>query len=487
MFMLISPKYRTILISATLFLTFDIGVLIPNFLISSDIKQEAVNINLSGRQRMLSQRMTKALLQVQVAKQSRQDINKPKKELNLAINLFDSTLTGFDVGGKVTGGDGKPIFIKPMQTEKGRKLVKKTTEIWQKYKQKIQAVLEHQNQDIDTVLNDAIAFGQENNLKILDLMNQLTTEQQEIADHKAGMLQIVQLIGLNFALCNFFIMLFHSLRKLRESDAELAKANNEIVALNQQLKTENLHMVAELNILRQMQQMILPNPEELENIKGLDLAGYMEPADEVGGDYYDVLEIDGVVTLAIGDVTGHGLESGILMLMTQTAVRTLKEIREVDPVIFLNTLNHTIYKNAQRIKSDKSLSLSIINYTHGQISISGQHEETIIVRKGGIIERINTMDLGFPIGLDEEIKDFISYVSFELNPGDGIVLYTDGITEAENLNQVQYQIGRLCEVISENWHKSAAEIKDDIITDLRQHIGQQKIFDDITLLVLKRQ
>ena len=52
---------------------------------------------------------------------------------------------------------------------------------------------------------------------------------------------------------------------------------------------------------------------------------------------------------------------------------------------------------------------------------------------------------------------------------------------------MQYQVERLCEVISENWHKSASEIKDDIITDLRRHIGTQKIFDDITLLVLKRQ
>ena len=59
------------------------------------------------------------------------------------------------------------------------------------------------------------------------------------------------------------------------------------------------------------------------------------------GDYYDVLQIEGVVTLAIGDVTGHGLESGILMLMAQTLVRTLQEIRELDPVRFLDVLNRT--------------------------------------------------------------------------------------------------------------------------------------------------
>ncbi|BAY78782.1 protein-serine/threonine phosphatase [Nostoc linckia NIES-25] len=274
--------------------------------------------------------------------------------------------------------------------------------------------------------------------------------------------------------------------KVVDRTGELATANEEIIALNERLKQENLRMGAELDVARQIQMMILPKPEELENIAGLDIAGYMEPADEVGGDYYDVLHTDGVITLGIGDVTGHGLESGILMLMTQTAVRTLQEIREVDPVRFLDTLNRTIYKNVQRMNSEKSLTLAIVNYAEGKISISGQHEETIIVRKGGQIERIDTMDLGFPIGLDAEITDFISHAIFELHPGDGIVLYTDGIPEAKDINKVQYQVDRLCEAIGKSWHKSASDIKDDIIADLRRHIGKQKVFDDITLLVLKR-
>jgi len=275
--------------------------------------------------------------------------------------------------------------------------------------------------------------------------------------------------------------------KVKERTADLATANESIIALNERLKGENLRMGAELDVARQIQMMILPKPEELENIEGLDIAGYMEPADEVGGDYYDVLYTEGLVTLGIGDVTGHGLESGILMLMTQTAVRTLQEIGESDPVIFLDTLNRTLYKNVQRMNSEKSLTLAIVNYAKGKISISGQHEETIIVRKGGQIERIDTMDLGFPIGLDGDITEFISHAIFDLAIGDGIVLYTDGIPEAKDINKVQYQVERLCEVMSENWHKSASEIKDDIITDLRRHIGTQKIFDDITLLVLKRQ
>lgn len=273
--------------------------------------------------------------------------------------------------------------------------------------------------------------------------------------------------------------------KVKERTTELASANAEIAALNDQLKAENFRMGAELDIIKQMQQMILPKPEELQ-IDGLDIAGFMEPADEVGGDYYDVLQTDGVVTIGMGDVTGHGLESGILMLMTQTAVRTLKEIREQDPVRFLATLNRTIYKNVQRMNSHKNLTLVVLNYADGKVSISGQHEETIVVRKGGQLERIDTIDLGFPIGLENEIANFIDHRIVELQPGDGIVLYTDGITEAMDVNKKQYGMEQLCSAIAQNWSQSAEEIKQVVIADVRQHIGTQKLFDDITLLVLKR-
>ncbi|MEI6379689.1 MAG: SpoIIE family protein phosphatase [Cyanobacteriota bacterium ELA615] len=252
------------------------------------------------------------------------------------------------------------------------------------------------------------------------------------------------------------------------------------------LKRENIRMGKELDMLRQMQQLILPRTEELAEIQDLDIAGYMEPADEVGGDYYDVLYTDGIVTIAMGDVTGHGLESGLLMVMTQTAVRTIKEIQEFDFVRFLDTLNRTLYKNLQRMQSEKNLSLVLVNYAEGKLSISGQHEETILVRKGGKVERINTLDLGFPIGLDAEIGQYVDNAIIELEVDDGIVLYTDGIPEAKNLDDEQYGLDRLCEVISINWHLSPEQVKEAIIADLKEFIGQQKIFDDITLVVIKK-
>ena len=265
-----------------------------------------------------------------------------------------------------------------------------------------------------------------------------------------------------------------------------ARLFQEVEEKGRQLEAANLRMSAELDFVGQMQHLILPTPDELAAIDSLDIAAFMEPADEVGGDYYDVLHTDGVVTIGIGDVTGHGLESGILMVMTQAAVRTLQEIRESDPVRFLDTLNRTLYQNMQRMHSDKNLTLALLTYAHGHVSISGQHEEAIIVRHGGAIERIDTIDLGFPLGLEADIAEFIRHTSVALHPGDGVVLYTDGITEAADIHQRLYGIERLCTVISQHWAGTAHDIQAAVIADVQCHIGAQKVFDDITLVVAKQ-
>lgn len=252
------------------------------------------------------------------------------------------------------------------------------------------------------------------------------------------------------------------------------------------LLAENLRLSAEIEVTRKLQQMILPKESELREVAGLEIAGFMEPADEVGGDYYDVLQHNGSVKIGIGDVTGHGLESGMLMLMAQTAVRTLMESKQTDPVQFLDVLNRTLYGNIQRIDSSKNMTLALLDYANGVIKLSGQHEEIIVVRCGGELERIDTMDLGFPIGLDEEIAQFVAQQVVHLYPGDVVVLYTDGITEAYDINRNRYGLDRLCEIVRCNCEKSAQEIKQAVIQDVWKYIGTQKVFDDVTLVVLKQ-
>lgn len=272
---------------------------------------------------------------------------------------------------------------------------------------------------------------------------------------------------------------------VRERTKELEEANTEISALNEMLKEENLRLGAEMEVAQRLQLMVLPKKQELDAVKSLDIAGHMSPADEVGGDYYDVLTTDSLVKIGIGDVTGHGLRSGVLMLMVQSITRTLLDSGEYDPVNFLVILNQVLYKNIRRIDTQRNLTLSFIDYMDGNITLSGQHEEVIIVRSDGTLKLIDTMDLGFPIGLEPNVDQFIATTTFRLHSDDVVVLFTDGITEAEDINQKQFGIERLCESIMSRRMESAEKIKDGVVADVMAHIGEQKIFDDISLVAIK--
>lgn len=282
---------------------------------------------------------------------------------------------------------------------------------------------------------------------------------------------------------------FHTenLEKLVEARThELANANTEINALNQKLKSENLRLGAELDVARHIQMMVLPKPAELGAIQKIEVAGYMEPADEVGGDYFDVLHDGSRIKVGIGDVTGHGLESGVLMLMVQSVARALQEQGDEDPRTFLEVLNRAIYKNIERTKTDKHLSLAFLDYQDKQITLSGQHEEVLVVRKQGEVERVDTVDLGFPIGLESDIAPFIATRDIPFDSGDIIVLHTDGVTEAESPTGELFGLERLCEsALKYRDCDSAEDIKAGIIADLMAHIATQKIHDDITLVVMR--
>ena len=263
-------------------------------------------------------------------------------------------------------------------------------------------------------------------------------------------------------------------------------AEAEVMQLTQQLQDENLRMGAELNVTRRLQQMLMPAEAELEAVIGLEIAGFMEPAAEVGGDYYDVIQHDGKVSISIGDVTGHGLESGMVMVMAQMAVRTLLVNGETNSAKFLNSVNRALYENTKRMRSPKNMSLALLEYKAGDLYLTGQHEELIVVRQDGQLEHIDTLDLGFPLALEADISPFIAEVKVHLYPGDIAVLYTDGISEAMNTQNSQYGLEKMYEVLKQNRDRSAQEIRQAVIADLMKHIGKQKVFDDITLLVMKQ-
>ena len=274
--------------------------------------------------------------------------------------------------------------------------------------------------------------------------------------------------------------------KVANRTADLSRANSEITRLNEQLRGENLRLGAELDVARRLQSMVLPGNREIEAISDLDIACFMRPADEVGGDYYDVLKFGESVFLGIGDVTGHGLSAGVIMLMAQTALLTLSESGEQDMKRIMSVLNQVLYKNILRINEDKNMTLAVLQYAAGEFSVVGQHESVLICRKTGKVEVVDTMDLGMPVGLDDDIERLISVVRFRLEPDDVMVLYTDGVTEAENMSGALFGMEKLCESLSRHHVNSARTVMEKIMTDLYRFIGDTKILDDISVMVIKQ-
>ncbi len=135
-------------------------------------------------------------------------------------------------------------------------------------------------------------------LGILYLENNLT-----VGAFTPERLALLKVISAQAAISIENALLYRTLeQKVRERTAQLAAANQEIHNRNHMLQADNMRMSAELDVMRQLQQMILPSPQEMSQIQELDIAGFMEPASEVGGDYYDVLQLDGKVKIGIGVV-----------------------------------------------------------------------------------------------------------------------------------------------------------------------------------------
>jgi two-component system, chemotaxis family, sensor kinase CheA len=222
-------KYRGLIIAITLFLLVIASVTVANFFIARQLDQDALSVNLSGRQRMLSQRIAKTIFQIESALAGGQSPVDAQKELAGAIALFDSSLTGFDQGGEVTGGDGKATLLRRAQV--GRAPIEQTLAIWKQYQEKLQPIVQANGtlaSAIDANALTALAdFARANNTQILTLMNDLTTALETQAKDRAAFLRLIQVIALSTALALFAYIVLGSLRNLRKADEEVLAAKAE--------------------------------------------------------------------------------------------------------------------------------------------------------------------------------------------------------------------------------------------------------------------
>jgi len=223
----------------------------------------------------------------------------------------------------------------------------------------------------------------------------------------------------------------------------------------------------ELELARQIQVGILPRQLLAE---GLELTACMTTAAEVGGDYYD---------------SGHGVTSGLIMLMVQSVVAALvAKDPDASPREAVTILNRVLYENIRhRLIKDDFVTLSLLRVANQKIVFAGAHEHFLVCRaRTGIAEPIVTP--GTWLGVLPEIGRFTPETTLELEPNDLVVLYTDGITEARNTRGEQYGLERLGAAVQRYRKEPLEQLRNGLVDEVTQWTAKQD--DDATLVILRR-
>ncbi|MCP4131101.1 MAG: AAA family ATPase [bacterium] len=245
----------------------------------------------------------------------------------------------------------------------------------------------------------------------------------------------------------------------------------------------------EIEIAANIQTALLPlNPV----INDYEITGYMNPADDVGGDYYDVINIGSRDWVVIGDVSGHGVPAGLIMMMVQTALHTvLAQHPDLPPSTLLTIINKVIKENNIRMNENKYITMTVFAaHEKGKFVFSGLHQDIMIFRAdSNRVELCETQ--GMWIGLFDDIQERLTDDCLFLNPGDTMLVYTDGITEAWKKGSVKDQRDpkedmfgdhRLKDIFDRFGNRPVEEIKDEILKELENYDCD----DDVTMVLMKR-
>jgi steroid delta-isomerase-like uncharacterized protein len=234
----------------------------------------------------------------------------------------------------------------------------------------------------------------------------------------------------------------------------------------------------ELQVARQIQQALLP--EATPELYGWQLAAYYKPAREVGGDFYDFLELeDGHLGLVVGDATGKGMPAALVMATTRGMLRAVAQSLD-SPGEVLQRVNDALYPD---IPSEMFVTCfyAILDTKNGSLSYANAGHDLPYLRHGGDAEELRAR--GMPLGLMPEM----SYEEKEavLGEGDSVLFYSDGLVEAHDPNYEMFGFPRLRVLISE--HGKQRSLVDSLLEELYSFVGEgwdQE--DDITLLTLRR-
>ena len=237
----------------------------------------------------------------------------------------------------------------------------------------------------------------------------------------------------------------------------------------------------ELSVGRSMQQAILPT--SFPETQTYQVFANMEPARDVGGDFFDILNLpDNRIGLAIADVSGKGVPAALFMMSSRTLLKGAA-IGRTSPSEVLTEVNELLNENNET-SMFVTLFFAIFDPASGLLTFANAgHNPPLIVHADGSHTMFDT-SAGVALGVVPGIE--YSQQQVRLQPGDMALFYTDGVTEAENENQDQFGLEQLTALFSESPPTSAREATDSVFRAVEAFSGDAPQFDDITCLTLYR-
>jgi serine phosphatase RsbU (regulator of sigma subunit) len=239
----------------------------------------------------------------------------------------------------------------------------------------------------------------------------------------------------------------------------------------------------ELEFAGRIQASFLPN--ELPLLDGWELAVSYLPARETSGDFFDFIPLpDGKVGILIADVADKGVGAALYMALSRTLIRTYALEFEASPDIIFFSANERILQDA-RANLFVTVFYGVLDQNDRTLTYcNAGHNSPLLLssKNGGTIHALTPT--GMPIGIDEDST--WTQATIQIEPGDVLILYTDGITDTQDTEGSFFKERRLIEVIQDRLNSPAQEIQSAILDAVQEFSAGNSQFDDITLLVLKR-
>jgi sigma-B regulation protein RsbU (phosphoserine phosphatase) len=275
------------------------------------------------------------------------------------------------------------------------------------------------------------------------------------------------------------------LGELAEKSADMIRELEDYMINLQAMTAERERIGAELNVATQIQTDMLPTifPPFPDISDKLDISASMEAAKDIGGDFYDFFRIDDDhIALVIGDVCGKGIPAALFMAVSRTIIRSVgTQFEHVGECI----------TNANRLLASSSVQYMFVTVFYAIYNIktglltycNGGHNPPCLLRANGTTEQLPMSDnliVGAIKGI--EFKEH----TLQLEHGDTLVMFTDGVTEALNPAHKMFGDERLDQILREQADKSCQQIIDSVKAGISDFVGDEEQSDDITMLVLKR-